>query len=128
MMKNIYRTVTYSLLFIAGALAVGYYTLPVNRVNMRSRLVMLGDFDGNNKWDAADAALLAGIAADPFSRPAETVYRADANRNGLLDANENDADAAAPGDNRDGKLDRGLAPFVTVYSQEPNNFERLDEL
>lgn len=85
MMKNIYRTATYSLLFIAGALAVGYYTLPVNRVNMRSRLVMLGDFDGNNKWDAADAVKLSAIAADPFSLPAGTVYRADANRNGLLD-------------------------------------------
>lgn len=85
MTRHIYRTVTYTLLFIAGALAVGYYTLPVNRVNMRSRLVMLGDFDGNNKWDAADAALLDGIAADPFARPAEAVYRADANRNGLLD-------------------------------------------
>jgi hypothetical protein len=85
MKKSIFRAAAYSLLFLAGALAVGYYTLPVNRVNMRSRLVMLGDFDGNNKWDAADAGLLAGIAADPFSLPAETVYRADANRNGLLD-------------------------------------------
>ncbi|HOD81790.1 MAG: General secretion pathway protein K [Planctomycetes bacterium ADurb.Bin126] len=50
----------------------------------------------------------------------EILYREDVNRNGMLDANENDADATAPSDNRDGKLDRGLAPFVTVYSREPN--------
>lgn len=83
--RSLVKIIIFALLFIAGALAVGYYTLPVNRVNMRSRLVMLGDFNGDNRWDAADAAQLDAIAEDPFSLPAETVYKADVNRNGLLD-------------------------------------------
>ncbi|MBI1371547.1 MAG: hypothetical protein GC159_02120 [Phycisphaera sp.] len=50
-------------------------------------------------------------------RPLE-LYGEDANRNGVLDANEDDASDSAPGDNRDGTLDRGLIDFVTVYSSE----------
>jgi len=37
----------------------------------------------------------------------------DANRNGILDANENDND-------RSGLLDSGILEYVTVYSREPN--------
>lgn len=44
----------------------------------------------------------------------------DANRNGVLDANENDAANSDPPDNHDGRLDRGLFSFVTVYSSEAN--------
>ncbi|OGR78141.1 MAG: hypothetical protein A2X32_01930 [Elusimicrobia bacterium GWC2_64_44] len=84
-MKSALKITAYAALFAAGALAAAYYTLPVNRINMRSRLVMLGDFNGDNKWDQADAALLGAIAADPFSLPADTVFRADVNHNGLLD-------------------------------------------
>lgn len=43
----------------------------------------------------------------------------DANLNGILDANENDADDSAPKDNRDGRLDPGLMEYFTVYSYEP---------
>ena len=83
--ETIGRISFYGMVFTAGVLAAAYYTLPVNRINMRSRLVMLGDFNGDNKWDQADAAGLDAIAADPFSRPAEAVYKTDVNRNGLLD-------------------------------------------
>jgi len=44
----------------------------------------------------------------------------DANRNGMLDDNENDADDSQPDDNRDGRLDGGLYDYVTIYSREPN--------
>ncbi|MFH0965929.1 MAG: type II secretion system protein GspK [Planctomycetota bacterium] len=44
----------------------------------------------------------------------------DLNRNGVLDPNENDASESEPPDNRDGRLDRGLFDFLTVYSREPN--------
>ena len=44
----------------------------------------------------------------------------DVNRNGVLDANEDDGEDSEPSDNRDGRLGRGLLPFVTVYSAEPN--------
>ena len=50
---------------------------------------------------------------------AEILYGEDANLNGILDANENDADDSAPTDNRDGRLDRGLMEYFTVYSYEP---------
>ncbi len=48
------------------------------------------------------------------------LYGEDANQNGLLDANENDGDVSYPPDNTDGKLDRGLYPYVTVYSSDIN--------
>lgn len=47
------------------------------------------------------------------------LYGEDANRNGVLESREDDADRAEPPDNQDGALDRGLWPFVTVYSIEP---------
>lgn len=50
----------------------------------------------------------------------QVLYGEDINRNGVLDPNEDDADASDPPDNRDGQLDYGLLPFVTVYSAEPN--------
>jgi type II secretory pathway component PulK len=50
---------------------------------------------------------------------AEILYGEDANLNGILDANENDADSSAPNDNRDGRLDPGLMEYFTVYSREP---------
>lgn len=46
----------------------------------------------------------------------QILYGEDVNRNGVLDANENDADESLPDDNRDGQLDYGLTAFVTVYS------------
>jgi hypothetical protein len=49
------------------------------------------------------------------------LYGEDTNRNGLLDANENDADASAPFyDNADGILDHGLTSYLTVHGTESN--------
>ena len=74
------------LLAFGAAFAAGiYFTLPVNRVNMRSGLVMLGDLNSDNRWDALDAESLAALLADPFSAPALTAYKADVNHDGLLD-------------------------------------------
>jgi type II secretory pathway component PulK len=50
----------------------------------------------------------------------EILYGDDVNLNGRLDANENDGDVLYPPDNRDGKLDPGLWPLVTVWSSDPN--------
>ena len=50
----------------------------------------------------------------------EILYGEDTNRNHVLDTNEDDGDANPPTDDRDGLLDEGLLPFVTVYSSEPN--------
>ncbi len=52
---------------------------------------------------------------------ARLLYGEDVNRNGLMDANENDGDESPPRfDNRDGNLDRGVASFVTIWSREPD--------
>jgi type II secretory pathway component PulK len=50
----------------------------------------------------------------------DLLYGEDTNRNGVLDSNENDADESEPPDNKDGKLDRGLLDYITVYTREPN--------
>ncbi|MGC9328200.1 MAG: general secretion pathway protein GspK, partial [Candidatus Hinthialibacter sp.] len=46
----------------------------------------------------------------------DILYGEDANRNGLLDPNENDGDRSLPNDDQDGELDRGVIEFVTVFS------------
>lgn len=48
------------------------------------------------------------------------LYGEDANRNGLLDPNENDGDASPPLDNADGLLQLGWNSFLTVHSRESN--------
>lgn len=50
----------------------------------------------------------------------QLLFGEDANRNGLLDPNENDGEASPPFDNADGFLDRGWAAFLTVRSSESN--------
>ena len=70
------------------ATAAVYFTLPVNRVNLRSRLVMLGDLNSDNMWDSRDAALLAAFVENPFGGPADTAYKTDVNHNGLLDGED----------------------------------------
>src|SRR5690606_37035843 len=53
----------------------------------------------------------------------ELLYGEDVNRNGVLDANENDGDRSYPPDNGDGVLQFGLLEYVTVYSRIPNTGE-----
>ena len=48
------------------------------------------------------------------------LYGEDANRNGLLDPNENDGDASPPIDNRNGVLDHGWVAFLTAHGRESN--------
>ncbi len=51
---------------------------------------------------------------------AAMLYGEDTNRNGLLDANEDDGAGSFPYyDNADGILNHGIAPYVTVWSREP---------
>src|SRR6185436_11672544 len=50
----------------------------------------------------------------------EILFGEDVNRNGILDANENDGDVSLPPDNRDSRLDPGILEYVTVYSRQMN--------
>jgi len=84
-LRTIARVFGSFLLVLAAFIAAGYFTLPVNRINMRTKLVMLGDFNNDNKWDQKDAALLAALVEDPFSAPEDAAFKADVNHNGLLD-------------------------------------------
>jgi DNA uptake protein ComE-like DNA-binding protein len=52
---------------------------------------------------------------------AAILWGEDTNRNGLLDPNEDDGDATFPDyDNGDALLNHGIAPFLTVWSREPD--------
>ncbi|WP_437226175.1 general secretion pathway protein GspK [Planctomicrobium sp. SH661] len=51
---------------------------------------------------------------------AQLLYGEDANRNGVLDPNENDGDLSLPADNADGVLDIGWSEFFTLHSKESN--------
>jgi type II secretory pathway component PulK len=55
----------------------------------------------------------------------QVVYGEDYNRNGLLDPNEDDGEETFPPDNADGRLNRGLLPYLTVWSVEPNQSNDL---
>lgn len=51
---------------------------------------------------------------------AAILYGEDVNRNGILDQNEDDGENSFPYyDNADGVLNPGIAPFLTVWSAEP---------
>ncbi len=50
----------------------------------------------------------------------ELLYGEDANRNGLLDPNEDDGALREPFDNADGVLDAGWSAWLTVHSRESN--------
>lgn len=68
----------------------------------------------NAKLETLDELLLIrGITS-------QMLFGEDANRNGLLDPNENDGTLTAPFDNADGMLDRGWSAYLTVYSRELN--------
>ena len=48
------------------------------------------------------------------------LYGEDANRNGILDWNENDGNNSPPDDNSNGRLDPGFFNYVTIHSYEMN--------
>lgn len=50
----------------------------------------------------------------------EALCGEDANRNGVLDDNEDDADRREPADDRDGDLDAGIQHLATVFTAERN--------
>ncbi|MFT4689659.1 MAG: type II secretory pathway component PulK [Limisphaerales bacterium] len=66
----------------------------------------------NSPFETTDELRLVNGATDAI------LYGEDANRNGVLDPNEDDGDDTPPTDNSDGTLDLGILEFVTVYSRE----------
>ncbi len=68
----------------------------------------------NGPLETVEELLLVKLASS------QLLFGEDANRNGRLDDNENDGDETDPPDDRNGRLDAGIFPLVTVYSSEPN--------
>jgi hypothetical protein len=67
------------------AVAGVYFYLPVNRVDISSELIMLGDLNHDNRWDAKDRDALNAVLANPFQADGLTLLKMDLNRNGLID-------------------------------------------
>lgn len=67
----------------------------------------------NGRFDTVEELLIVkGITA-------AVLYGEDTNRNGILDPNEDDGDASQPlYDNADGKLNAGIAEFLTVFARD----------
>lgn len=71
-------------------------------------------FPRNGLVESIDELLLVkGMTAEIF-------FGEDANRNGLLDPEENDGDRTPPLDDEDGELDPGWRDFLTLWSSDPN--------
>jgi len=87
-MKKTGRIVIVFLLGTGVAGLTAYRMLPVYRTGVHSQLVMLGDLNGDHRWDEKDAAALRRILEDPFSCPVLDAVKVDANRNGRLDSED----------------------------------------
>lgn len=78
-----------ALLLLGILLAAGYLywrtAIPINRVDISSELVMLGDLDGDHRWSERDQKTFQSFREDPFSFADDFAWRLDLNRNGLLD-------------------------------------------
>ena len=71
-------------------------------------------FPRNGPIDSLEELMFV-LGVDPI-----LMYGEDANRNGILDPNENDGDLSQPFDNADGILDLGWSSYLTTYSVEAN--------
>ncbi|MFH1724632.1 MAG: hypothetical protein ABII00_08420 [Elusimicrobiota bacterium] len=74
--------ISLALLVVFGAV---YFSQPIKRVALYSSLVMLGDFDSDNRWSDHDAELLRRFQAAPFFNDPKFALKADINRNGFID-------------------------------------------
>jgi hypothetical protein len=70
-------------------LLYGYQNLlPVFRLGYRSELVMLGDLNGDQRWNRSDVNWLRKLLVDPFSHTPRECLKADLNQDGRLDAED----------------------------------------
>ncbi len=119
-----------------AAQSTNFIHLPRMTVPLIAALRDFIDFDDVLRPDGAEQAHYDSLARPYTIRngPLDTLdelllvrgftpsllYGEDSNMNWRLDLNENDGDERFPSDNGDGRLDRGLSPFLTVSSYDPN--------
>lgn len=85
LVKRWQRLAVAAALMVGGGFAYWKLAIPVNRVPIRSELVMLGDLDGDHRWAAGDLAVLERFLEAPYPGGADLAWKLDLNRNGLID-------------------------------------------
>ena len=55
-----------TIVIAAVTVSLVYFNLPVHRADIKSQLIMLGDFNDDHKWDQADEAILDKMLLNPF--------------------------------------------------------------
>ncbi len=65
-----------------------YQRAPVNKVEVTSQLVMLGDFDNDRSWTRSDEEFLAKLVSAPYAYSGDARYLADMNHNGRIEAED----------------------------------------
>ena len=75
------------LLIAMGAVGL-YFYIPVKRVDVTSDLIMLGDLNGDRKWDGNDETQLAVVLAAPFQCETTLFQLIDVNRNDAVDSED----------------------------------------
>ena len=79
------KIIALALLLIGAVVLVNYLLLPVNRIGARSELKMLGDLNGDGKWDASDGERLEDILRNPYRHDPLLLVMVDVNKNQLID-------------------------------------------
>lgn len=83
--RRFLKLVVVVLVLVTVAAAYRAFFLPLVRVELNSRLVMLGDLNSDKKWSQEDLPLLRNYFSSPFSFQAEMAFLIDINRDGLVD-------------------------------------------
>jgi hypothetical protein len=83
--KKKWVIIVLSLLALVLIARWSYYSLPVNRVGIRSDLIMLGDLNNDKTWDQKDKKELSEILLNPFKANRLKLLKVDANKNQLID-------------------------------------------
>ena len=134
------KTVRYGLEDEAGKININtappamLLRLPSMTSELADCLVDYRDADSEARPEGAEQSYYAGLAYPYLIKNgplgtmeelllvkgfnASIVFGEDANRNGMLDANEDDGDTTFPPDNSDGQLDTGLRGVATAISYE----------
>ncbi|MBC2735273.1 MAG: hypothetical protein HF981_13020 [Desulfobacteraceae bacterium] len=87
-MRHLLKIAIGVILVAVVAMSGAYFYLPVNRVDISSELIMLGDLNNDNRWDAKDRAALNAVLANPFRADGLTLLKMDLNRNGMIDSED----------------------------------------
>jgi len=84
-MRSLVKILVILVLLGFAAVLYAYWNVPVNQVGITSELVMLGDLNNDNRWDAEDRQILQNVLNNPFAAEQLVQFKLDINKNGILD-------------------------------------------